>query len=300
MDIVDTQVHLGPGGAAKMLAAMDALGIQSVLVDETWIGSPSDPKYPVGDGGFRASAPTAELAAWTYPGRFAYVTRVDRRDPDARSLIRMARDADHVRALRLLPSMNRVEVAAFADGEYDTIFDGGSICGLPVFVAIGGRTHLLARYLEKFPKLTVIVCHCGMPPSPTIRKLLAQMEGLPDSEAYWEGLGNAPLMDSLDKVLRLADYPNVAIKWAHASAIFGVPGYPNEALRPYLRRMLDAFGAERLMWASDYSTIPTGETWAELLFSVRNNPDLTDAERESLLGGTARRWLNWAPRKRDS
>jgi hypothetical protein len=43
MDILDSQVHLGPGGAAKMLAAMDALGIHSV--DEWWKGALDVPGY---------------------------------------------------------------------------------------------------------------------------------------------------------------------------------------------------------------------------------------------------------------
>ena len=82
MDIVDSQVHLGPGGAAEMLAAMNALGIKSVLIDEYWLGTPGDPGYRVGEGAFRTTSPTAELAAWTYPGRFSYLVRVDPTDPE--------------------------------------------------------------------------------------------------------------------------------------------------------------------------------------------------------------------------
>jgi len=48
------------------------------------------------------------------------------------------------------------------------------------------------------------------------------------------------------------------------------------------------------MWASDHTANQTGETWAELLFGVLGNNDLTQAEREAVLGGTARKWLDWA------
>ena len=65
MDIVDSQVHIGPGGAAEMVAAMNALGIRSVLIDEWWMGTPGDPGYHLPGGGFRTTSPTAELAAWT-------------------------------------------------------------------------------------------------------------------------------------------------------------------------------------------------------------------------------------------
>jgi hypothetical protein len=43
MDILDSQVHLGPGGAAEMVAAMNALGIASALIDEGWMGTPGHP-----------------------------------------------------------------------------------------------------------------------------------------------------------------------------------------------------------------------------------------------------------------
>jgi predicted TIM-barrel fold metal-dependent hydrolase len=293
MDIVDCQVHLGPGGAAEMLAAMNALGIHSVLVDEFWMGTHGDPAYPVGNGATRTTSPTAELAAWMYPGRFAYVVRVDRRDPEMAAVIRMARDARHARALRILVGMTRAEAAAFAAGEYDALFAAAADAGLPIFVAIFGNTEALPRYLRKHPDVKVIIDHCGVPPSKAILPIVAQMEGLPDSLEYWTKVGEIPRQQALDKVLKLADYPNVAVKWAHASAVFETAPYPNEALRPYLRSMLNAFGAERVMWASDITALPTGETWAEVLFTVINNPDLSSSEREHLLGRTARTWLSW-------
>lgn len=293
MDIVDSQVHLGPGGAAEMVSAMDALGIASALIDEFWMGTMGDPAYRVGGGAMRSTSPTAELASWTYPGRFSYVVRVDRRDPELRSVIRLTRDAAHARALRILPGITRAEAAAFAAGEYDGIFAAACECGLPVFAAISGNTQLLPRYLEKFPDIKLIVDHCGMPPSKLIRAAIAQLEGLPDSAEYWSRMDDVPLMASLDNVLRLADWPNVGLKWAHASAIFEAPAFPNDALRPILRKVLNAFGAERVMWASDITAIQTGESWAEVLFSLRSNPDLSSQEREDLLGRTARRWLSW-------
>lgn len=36
MDIVDAQIHVGRGGIGATLAAMDALGIASVIIDEFW------------------------------------------------------------------------------------------------------------------------------------------------------------------------------------------------------------------------------------------------------------------------
>ena len=51
MDIVDAQVHIGPGRIEESLAAMDALGIRAILIDEYWMGKKTgDPAYPVADG----------------------------------------------------------------------------------------------------------------------------------------------------------------------------------------------------------------------------------------------------------
>lgn len=293
MDIVDSQVHLGPGGASDVAAAMDALGIRSVLVDEWWMGTQGDPGYRVGDGAFRSTSPTAELAAWSYPGRFSYLVRVDPRDPDLKAVIRFARDAAHVRALRISPGMARAQIADFASGVYDQVFAAACECGLPVFVMIGGHTESLRRIVEKYPDSRIVICHCGMPPGARLWPVIAQLENLPDSMEYWRKLGERPLAEAFDQVLRAARWPQVALKWAHAPAMFDAAGYPNLAARPYLRKALNAFGAERIMWASDISANQTGESWAELLFAMRDNPELSTSEREWVMGRTARTWLNW-------
>ncbi len=293
MDIVDSQVHIGPGGAAEMVAAMDALGIKSVLNDEWWMGTPGDPGYRVGDKAFRPTSPTAELAAWTFPGRFSYLVRVDPRDPDLKSVIRFVRDAAYARALRILPGMSRAEVADFAKGVYDDVFALASEYGLPIFVQISGHTHLLERIVKKYPDSRIVICHCGMPPGAKLWPIFAKMEGLPDSMDYWRKVGEEPLDRVFDKVLQAAKWPQVALKWAHAPVMFDAAGYPNLAARPFLRKALDAFGAERVMWASDISANQTGESWAELIFAIRENPQVSAGEREWVMGKTARTWLNW-------
>jgi hypothetical protein len=48
------------------------------------------------------------------------------------------------------------------------------------------------------------------------------------------------------------------------------------------------------MWASDISANQTGESWAELIFAVIENPEFSAEEREWVRGRTARDWLDWA------
>ncbi len=295
MDIVDSQAHLGPGGASEMVAALDALGIRSVLIDEWWMGTPGHPYYPVGAGGAaqRTTSPTAELAAWQYPGRFSHLVRVDPGDPELKAVVRLAADNPHVRALRVSPGMNRAETKLFADGGYDQVFALAAEHSLPVFVQIAGHTDLLERVIQASPDVRIIICHCGMPPGAKLWPIFAQMEGEADSMDYWRGVGETPLDEAFDKVLQAAKWPQVALKWAHAPVMFDAAGYPNLAARPFLRKALDAFGAERVMWASDISANQTGESWAELIFAITENPEMAAEEKEQVLGKTARAWLNW-------
>jgi predicted TIM-barrel fold metal-dependent hydrolase len=293
MDIVDSQVHLGPGGGAEMVAAMDALGIAAALIDEYWMGTPGHPYYALADGAQRTTSPTAELAAWTWPGRFSYLVRPDPRDPELAAVIRLAGDNPHVRALRLSPGMTRKDTADFAEGVYDEVFALACDAGLPVFVHLAGHIKLLERVVRKYPDSRIVICHCGMPPGGKLWPIVARMEGLPDSEAYWRAASEEPRERSFARVLQAADWPQVALKWAHAPVSFAAAGYPNLAARPYLRAALDAFGAERVMWASDVSANQTGESWAELLFAVVENPELSAREREWIMGRTARAWLGW-------
>lgn len=289
MEIVDSQIHFGPGGVSELLAAMDAVGVTAVLADEFWGLDNWGPGEILKDGVLRVTTPTAELAASQHPDRVSYVRRVDRNDPEVESLIRMTADAAGARAIRILPGLTAVELSAFEQGDYDQIFTTANTAGLPVFVYIPGHVELMARYLEKFPELTFIVDHCGMPMEAGISFLDAQTP----QQAAGETAQSGPDISYFDKVIELAGYSNVSLKWSHAQGMFGVRQYPFPALIPILRRAVDAFGAQRIMWASDMGGNQTGETWAELLFYLRDCDAFTETEKTWLLGKTVRTVLQW-------
>ncbi|MEE8306612.1 MAG: amidohydrolase family protein [Gammaproteobacteria bacterium] len=257
MDIVDSQIHFGPGGVEDILADMDRLGIQACLVDEFWGLETWGPGYTLPNGTFRPTRPTVELAAALHPDRFGYVARVDRTDPEVLGLIRIAADDPNARAARLIPAVTAVECEAFAKGDYAPIFQTCLDVRMPVFLFIAGHVELMPRYLEQFPDLQFIVDHCGMPMEQWIAML---DEDTPEGEAP-----AGPDVGYFIEVLKLATYPNVALKWSHAQGMFGELEYPSPGLLPYLRRAIDAFGVDRIMWASDRGGNQTGETWEQLL-----------------------------------
>jgi predicted TIM-barrel fold metal-dependent hydrolase len=287
MDIVDGQVHVGHGEIEATLRAMDALGIRSLFIDELWGGKLGEgdpthiqPGFRLPNGAWRTFSPTAEQASLLHPDRFSYLVRVDRKDPDLAALMRIIGSAPHARAVRVQPTWTMAEAGAFAEGAYDEIFALAGEHGLPVFLFMPGFAELLPRYLARFPQVTFVVDHCGMP-----------FQQIPFDRPEAER-ARVETPNYFDEVLKLADYPNAALKWAHAPARFGVPDYPFEPLRPFLRRAISAFGPERIMWASDNSVIPD-QTWSDLLHAIRDNPELTAEEKRWILGASARRILNW-------
>nr|WP_068505179.1 amidohydrolase family protein [Paenibacillus kribbensis] len=74
--------------------------------------------------------------------------------------------------------------------------------------------------------------------------------------------------------------------------MFDTSVYPGTELQPLLRKAISRFGADRIMWASDFSVNQRGENWSEILYGMKGNFSLTDQKRSDLLGGTARKWLN--------
>lgn len=287
MDIVDTQLHLGPGPVEPALEEMDALGIRSVLIEEFWVGAQGDgphdalmPGYRLPGGAWRAVHPTAMSASLRYPDRFSYVVRLDRRDPDLENFMRAVAAEPGARGFRVLATWSADEVAALARGAFDELFDVAQDIGLPVWVFVPGHVELLPGYLGKFPRLQFVLDHLGigMPRHPPGRS--AAEEARTTDPAYFA------------QVLKLAEYPNLAVKLSHAPMLLRAGAYPFEAVRPYLRQAIEAFGVERLMWASD-ATIMPHYAWADLLNYLRLDPELSDEEKAWLLGRTARKVFSW-------
>jgi L-fuconolactonase len=164
---------------------------------------------------------------------------------------------------------------------------------VPVFLFITGWLPQATRIAERFPDLTLIIDHLGLrqPPLDTPEQ---------------------PPFKSLPDLLGLARFPNVFVKLCGLPALSAQP-YPYADVAPQLRAICDAFGAERLMWASDTSRFfgrigigrfqnpvtlgdyPGKHRYADSFHFIRDSDVLTATEKEAILGGTVRRVLGWAP-----
>ena len=267
MDIVDAQIHLFiTMDETAGLAVMDSLGIQAALIDEFrgYDGDDPRPGYRTAEGIYRPTATGAAAAAHSHPERFSWLLRVDPFDHEFERLMSDVKAAPQGRAIRLI-ARGDTEKQRLVEGACMDYFRAAQRIGLPLFVLTAGNAGLLEPYAKAFPDLPIVIDHCGLPQATA----------------------------DYDAVLALAKYRNIFVKWCHAPRIFGASKYPFPEARPYLARTLDAFGRERIMWASDFTASRGLYNWSEALYCMRDNPGLSEGDKEWLLGRTVRKVLKW-------
>jgi predicted TIM-barrel fold metal-dependent hydrolase len=92
----------------------------------------------------------------------------------------------------------------------------------------------------------------------------------------------------LEMLCRLARFPNVHVKTSAFYAL-GRKAIPYDDLKPMIRRVVDAFGPSRLMWASDCPFQVQGDhTYEASIALIRDRIGfLSDSDRQWILKGTA-------------
>ena len=102
--------------------------------------------------------------------------------------------------------------------------------------------------------------------------------------------------DDVSSLCALARFPKVMVK---VSAFYALGGKqpPYEDLGPLIRQVVDSFGAERLMWASDCPYQVAGQhTYKDSVSLISERLDfLSDSDRDQILRRTAERFF-FAPR----
>jgi L-fuconolactonase len=214
----------------------------------------------------------------TYPGRFAgvAVTGPDAVDPVADLYRRV--ETLGIQGLRVFTLGDPAD-----DPESQPLFPLlAAMAELGVklwFYAEVGQVVLLDRLLELLPDLVVVMNHLGFCPS-IWDEMRVDEHGRPRFDV---SLPPA----SLDTVVTLARHPNVYVHMSGQYAFTRSP-YPYDDLRPVVAQVYHAFGAERMMWASDYPWIKSEPGYAETLGLVDYHlPEITPEERLAIRGGTA-------------
>jgi predicted TIM-barrel fold metal-dependent hydrolase len=199
-----------------------------------------------------------------FPGMFQGVARVDPLDAGAPDhLSRLTEQGFH--GVRLSPSGD-------ASGDW---FHGPLMPPLwkrcqdlkvPMTVlAPIGRMPEVALLLEKLPDLTVVIDH--MADCPVDRPA------------------------ELEKLIALERYPNVFVKISHTWSLSRQP-YPWLDAQELVKRLYQAYGPKRLMWATDWPIVEDRSTYARALTVVRDEMKFFTAEdlRWVLSGTVERVW----------
>ena len=85
----------------------------------------------------------------------------------------------------------------------------------------------------------------------------------------------------VDRLCRLADFPHVHVKTSAFYAL-GKKAAPYTDMGPLIHRLRDAYGANRLMWASDCPfQVEGGHTYADSIAVIRDRLDFLTAEDKS-------------------
>jgi len=173
-----------------------------------------------------------------------------------------------------LPSTLRLRSDFRFDGEREMrVFERLNQLGRPLVIDINGCpaevVPQVRRVVETFPRIHLVVTHVGGAPEGIWqeRALLADV----DPRRGWVDLAALPLL------------------------VGGDEEYPYPRAQELVRWAVERFGAERVMWGTDYPPTLNGGTYRQLLDWVRRHCTFLSAEQKALvLGGTTRRFLSEA------
>jgi L-fuconolactonase len=241
-------------GADEVIDRMDAAGVsRAILVPPSWEGDRND---------------AALDAAHQYPDRFAVMGRID---------LAAGPDAARLQAWPSVPGLlggrltfHRPPARQWlTDGTADWVWGAAERAGLPLMVYAPYLTEVITGVARSHPDLRIIVDHLNL--STDVRTK--------DLEPF------------LRPVFALADHSNVAVK-VSALPCYVDEGYPFPSLHRPVRQVIDAFGADRVLWGSDLSRLTCSYREWVRFFTDQVDLWLPD-EVDLVLGGTASRWLGW-------
>jgi predicted TIM-barrel fold metal-dependent hydrolase len=137
------------------------------------------------------------------------------------------------------------------------------------------------------------MCHLINPDSlPHVDRMCEKYPDTPVVIDHFARIGvDGVIRDSdLDALCKLARHKKTAVKVSAFYAL-GKKKAPYTDLGPMIRRLLDAFGPERLMWATDCPyQVQAGHTYENSIALIRDRLDfLSEGDRQWLLKKTAER-----------
>jgi predicted TIM-barrel fold metal-dependent hydrolase len=231
-----------------------------------------------------------DAAVARYPDRFAGAVPFDayKNDDDLEERVANFRKRPGNVAIRNSPgNPPTAEIRPeFVNGEFERLYTYCEKYNVPLFFSTHGQANLMEPVIQAHPGLTVVIDHLG----------LAQAPVSPKATATWEKLPN---------IVALAKYPNVHVKFC-GGPTFSKEPYPHKDIWPNLHQIINAFTPDRLFWGSDFTRMrsrpaPEGgpaprsewRFYSDALNYLRDTNELSQPDKEKMLGGSIRRVLRW-------
>ena len=270
MQIVDAQIHLWATGlpsnkahiqetsftAKQAITLMDEAGVHAAIIHPpSW-----DPK----------SHELALAAVNDYPNRFAIMGTLPLNRAISEKEIPSWKN-NVVLGLRytLLEEPHRSWIA---DGSLDWLWKIAEEEKIPISMLVTDSLVELQNIAERHPELRLTIDHLGGRGGNTTLK---------DNDA----------MKHIPNLLKLAKYPNVAVKAT------GAPGYSGEAypypiMQGYLEQIYDAFGPHRIFWGTDITKMPC--SWKDCIRMFTEEARwLDENDRALVMGDAICAWWGW-------
>lgn len=229
-----------------LLRRMDATGIDRAVLVQAFSSYQYDNRY------------TADAAA-TDPTRLASSCIVDL-EHDAAKTARYWIDERGARAIRLFLRNAAPDwlLQPASDELLDEIARHGAIAQV---MGLDADLPQLAQAAARHPEVPFLLDHCGMP-----------------------DLHGGSSFPNASNLFALADTPNISVKLS--THVFRHAKEGGSTAAAIAHRLVDTFGASRVMWASDYSVL--GLVYADCVAEAEEAcADLPSADRELVLGAAA-------------
>jgi L-fuconolactonase len=213
-----------------------------------------------------------EEAAQRFPTKFCSVLRVDPADPDLETVLAEGMRGFGVVGMReVITSSDKV--GRLRGGGYERLFKAAEDQDIPMMIVVQPELWAAAKAAREHPRLRLIVDHVG---------LVQPGMHLPP---------NANPLEDLPQVLALAKLPNIFLKISGIVTL-SKEAFPFADLRVPLSQLLTTFGPERLIWGSDFHRTKP-RTYLDAVDFLRYNHEVSDADKELIMGANLRRVLHW-------
>jgi L-fuconolactonase len=275
MTIIDAQVHIwqadsperphitedaskphreNPLTYERLLEEMNRAGVDRViLVPPSWDGYRND---------------YALAAAQKHSDRFAVMGKVPLNDPASKDKLPAWLKQLGMKGFRI--SFRHSGTHSFLDdGAADWFWADCERYDIPVMIFAPFAVATIGKIAQRHSGLRVIVDHMGL-------------------NVQWRGKDLTP---GVDVLLSFARLPNVAVK-ASCLPCYVAENYPYPALHPQVRRVVEAFGTQRVMWGTDLSQSPISYRQNVTLFTEEMD-FLSADDKEWIMGNSLAHWLRW-------